>query len=163
MRRIVIALAGTVTALVMLFSWPSSTNRSASSTAGGTSGTGTTGGTGSGTTSGSTTSGSGTSGSGTSGAGTAGSTTYDGAVASTRWGDVQVRITVANGKVTASEAIAYPNGNGHDQQINAYAIPILNQEAVAAQSSKISMVSGATITSGGYVQSLQSALDKAGI
>ncbi len=158
MRRIVIALAGTVTALVMLFSWPSSTNRSASSTAGGTSGTGTTGGTGSGTTSGTT-----TSGSGTASSGTAGSTTYDGAVASTRWGDVQVRITVANGKVTASEAIAYPNGNGHDQQINAYAIPILNQEAVATQSSKISMVSGATITSGGYVQSLQSALDKAGI
>ena len=158
MRRIVIALASTVTALVMLFSWPSSTNRSASSTAGGTSGTGTTGGTGSGTTSGTT-----TSGSGTASSGTAGSTTYDGAVASTRWGDVQVRITVANGKVTASEAIAYPNGNGHDQQINAYAIPILNQEAVAAQSSKISMVSGATITSGGYVQSLQSALDKAGI
>ncbi|HUX72240.1 MAG TPA: FMN-binding protein [Cellulomonadaceae bacterium] len=157
MRRIVIALAGTVTALVMLFSWPSSTNRSVSSTAGGTSGTGTTGGTGSGTTSGSTTSGSGTTGS------TAGTTTYDGAVASTRWGDVQVRITVANGKVTASEAIAYPNGNGHDQQINAYAIPILNQEAVAAQSAKISMVSGATVTSQGYLQSLQSALDKAGI
>ena len=146
MRRIVIALAGTVTALVMLFSWPSSTNRSVSSTAGGTSGTGTTGGTGSGTT-----------------GSTAGTTTYDGAVASTRWGDVQVRITVTNGKVTASEAIAYPNGNGHDQQINAYAIPILNQEAVAAQSAKISMVSGATVTSQGYLQSLQSALDKAGI
>ena len=157
MRRIVIALAGTVTALVMLFSWPSSTNRSASSTVAGTSGTGTTGSAGSGTTSGSTTSGSGTTGS------TAGTTTYDGAVASTRWGDVQVRITVANGKVTASEAIAYPNGNGHDQQINAYAIPILNQEAVAAQSATISMVSGATVTSQGYVQSLQSALDKAGI
>ncbi|MHB1491293.1 MAG: FMN-binding protein [Cellulomonas sp.] len=151
MRRIVIALAGTVTALVMLFSWPSSTHRSVSSSAGGTSGTGTTGGTGSGTT-----------GTATSGS-TAGTTTHDGAVASTRWGDVQVRITVANGKVTASEAIAYPNGNGHDQQINAYAIPILNQEAVAAQSAKISMVSGATVTSGGYVQSLQSALDKAGI
>ena len=157
MRRIVIALAGTVTALVMLFSWPSSTNRSASSTVAGTSGTGTTGSAGSGTTSGSTTSGSGTTGS------TAGTTTYDGAVASTRWGDVQVRITVTNGKVTASEAIAYPNGNGHDQQINAYAIPILNQEAVAAQSATISMVSGATVTSQGYVQSLQSALDKAGI
>jgi uncharacterized protein with FMN-binding domain len=152
MRRIVIALASTVTALVMLFSWPSSTNRSVSSTAGGTSGTGNAGGTGAGTTSGSGTTGS-----------AAGTTTYDGAVASTRWGDVQVRITVANGKVTASEAIAYPNGNGHDQQINAYAIPILNQEAVAAQSATISMVSGATVTSQGYVQSLQSALDKAGI
>ncbi len=160
MRRIVIALAGTVTALVMLFSWPSSTNRSVSSTTGGTSGTGTTGGTGSGPTSGSTTSGAGTT--GTTGA-PAGATTYDGAVASTRWGDVQVRITVTNGTLTASEAIAYQNGNGHDQQINAYAIPILNQAAVAAQSAKISMVSGATVTSQGYVQSLQSALDKAGI
>ncbi|MCR6492576.1 FMN-binding protein [Cellulomonas sp. P24] len=146
MRRIIIALASTVTAVVMLFSWPTSTNRSVSTGPGGTSGTGTTGGTSSGT--------------GSSGTTT---TTYDGDVASTRWGDVQVRITVTDGKVTASEAIAYPNGNGRDQQINAYAIPILNQEAVAAQSANISMVSGATVTSQGYVQSLQSALDKAGI
>ena len=115
MRRIIIALASTVTAVVMLFSWPTSTNRSVSTGSGGTSGTGTTGGTSSGT--------------GSSGTTT---TTYDGDVASTRWGDVQVRITVTDGKVTASEAIAYPNGNGRDQQINAYAIPILNQEAVAA-------------------------------
>lgn len=154
MRRIIIALASTVTAVVMLFSWPTSTNRSASTTTGGTSGTGTTGGTSSGT---------GSTGSSGSSGSTATTTTYDGDVASTRWGDVQVRITVTDGKVTASEAIAYPNGNGHDQQINAYAIPILNQEAVAAQSANISMVSGATVTSQGYVQSLQSALDKAGI
>jgi uncharacterized protein with FMN-binding domain len=152
MRRIVIALASTVTAVVLLFSFPTSTNRSVSTAGGGTSGPGTTGGTSSGGT-----------GSGTGSSGSTTTTTYDGDVASTRWGDVQVRITVTNGKVTASEAIAYPNGNGRDQQINAYAIPILNQEAVAAQSANISMVSGATVTSGGYVQSLQSALDKAGI
>jgi len=152
MRRIIIAIAGTVTAVVMLFSFPTSTNRSVSTAGGGTSGTGTTGGTSSGGT-----------GSGAGSSGSTATTTYDGDVASTRWGDVQVRITVTSGKVTAAEAIAYPNGNGRDQQINAYAIPILNQEAVAAQSAKISMVSGATVTSGGYVQSLQSALDKAGI
>ena len=155
MRRIIIALASTVTAVVMLFSFPTSTNRSVSTAGVGTSGPGTTG---SGTTSG-TSSG----GSGTGQSGSTATTTYDGDVASTRWGDVQVRITVTSGKVTAAEAIAYPNGNGRDQQINAYAIPILNQEAVAAQSANISMVSGATVTSGGYVQSLQSALDKAGI
>jgi len=89
--------------------------------------------------------------------------TYDGAAASTQFGDVQVRITVTDGKVTAAEAISYPNSNGHDQQINSYAIPVLNQEAVAAGSANISMVSGATYTSGGYVKSLQSALDQAGL
>jgi uncharacterized protein with FMN-binding domain len=87
--------------------------------------------------------------------------TYDGAAAATQFGNVQVRITVTDGKVTAAEAIDYPQSNGHDQQINSYAIPVLSSEAVAAGSAKISMVSGATYTSGGYVKSLQSALDQA--
>ena len=55
----------------------------------------------------------------------------------------------------------YPNGNGRDQEINAYALPVLAQEALAAQSADIDHVCGATVTSDGYVQSLQSAIDKA--
>ncbi len=55
----------------------------------------------------------------------------------------------------------YPNDNFRDQEINSYAIPILNQEAVQAQSGQIDAISGATVTSGGYIQSLQSAVDKA--
>ena len=74
-----------------------------------------------------------------------------------------MRITVQNGTITAVEAIEYPQNNPRDQQINAYAIPQLNQEALSAKSASIDMVSGATYTSEGYVGSLQSALDKAGL
>lgn len=81
----------------------------------------------------------------------------------TRWGPVQVQITVTNGKITSASAVDYPQNNGRDQEINAYAIPVLQQESVGATSANIDMVSGATVTSTGYVQSLQSALDKAGL
>jgi uncharacterized protein with FMN-binding domain len=59
--------------------------------------------------------------------------------------------------------VRYPSGNGKDQQINARALPILVSEALEAQSASIDMVSGATVTSEGYVQSLQAALDAAGL
>jgi uncharacterized protein with FMN-binding domain len=80
----------------------------------------------------------------------------------TVYGLVQVRITVAGGRVTAASAVRYPVDTPRDAQINAFAIPQLNKEAVAADSAKIDTVSGATYTSQGYVGSLQSALDKAG-
>ena len=89
--------------------------------------------------------------------------TFDGAVVATAYGNVQVRITVSGGALTAADAIAAPNNDRHSAQISAYAVPVLNQEATAARSAKIAMVSGATYTSGGYVKSLQSALDKAGL
>lgn len=88
-------------------------------------------------------------------------TTYDGAVASTHYGPVQVRITVSGGAVSAAEAIAYPSNDGQSRQISNYAVPVLNQEASAAKSAQIAMISGATYTSNGYLQSLQSALDQA--
>ncbi|MFC4950770.1 FMN-binding protein [Pseudonocardia sp. GCM10023141] len=88
-------------------------------------------------------------------------TTVTGAVAQTRWGPVQVAITVTAGKITAVDVPVYPNGNGRDAQINAYALPILTGSTLTAQSANIDMVSGATVTSDGYVQSLQSALDQA--
>ena len=74
-----------------------------------------------------------------------------------------MRITLAARKITAVDVLQYPDGNGHDEQINSYALPILVQDTLTAQNANIDMVSGATVTSEGYVQSLQSALDQAGL
>ncbi|KPI14512.1 MULTISPECIES: FMN-binding protein [Streptomyces] len=110
---------------------------------------------------------------GSAGAGSAGSAgsssqapaaqakTVTGSVAQTQYGAVQVRITVSGGKITKSEAVQAPKGGLSDQK-TAMAVPKLNQEAVAAGNANIDAVSGATYTSTGYKQSLQSALDKAG-
>jgi uncharacterized protein with FMN-binding domain len=91
------------------------------------------------------------------------SRTITGDSVDTRWGPVQVRITVQNGTITAVSAVDYPQNNARDVEINSYAIPQLNSEALAAKSAQIDMVSGATYTSEGYLGSLQSALDKAGL
>ncbi len=93
----------------------------------------------------------------------AATTTVTGSTAQTRWGPVQVAITVAGGKITAVDVPVYPDGNGRDEEINARALPVLVQETLSAQSADIDMVSGATVTSDGYLQSLQSALDQAGL
>ncbi|WP_458242734.1 FMN-binding protein [Streptomyces sp. MAI_2237] len=105
--------------------------------------------------------GSGSQGGGSGSSGAAQAKTVTGAVAQTQYGPVQVRITVSNGKITKAEAVQAPKGGLSDQK-TALSIPKLNQEAVAAGSAKIDSVSGATYTSGGYKQSLQSALDQAG-
>jgi uncharacterized protein with FMN-binding domain len=84
-------------------------------------------------------------------------------VAQTRWGPVQVQITTAGGKITDVQVVEYPTENPRDQQINAVAVPQLVSETKDAQSADIDMVSGATVTSEGYLQSLQSALDQAGL
>jgi len=155
MRRIALVGMSTLSGLVMVFSYHTSTNSAVAATATGT-GTGTTSsGTTSGSTSGSTSSGSTSSGTTTS------SGTYTGDAVQTRWGIVQVQITVANGKIAKAEAVQFPNQNPRDQEINSYAVPQLNSEAVAQQTSSIDAVSGATVTSNGYIQSLQSAIDQA--
>jgi uncharacterized protein with FMN-binding domain len=89
--------------------------------------------------------------------------TVTGEATQTIYGPVQVQITVSGGKITAATALEYPEESPRDQQINSYAIPQLNQEAVTAGSANIHAVSGATYTSGGYIGSLQNAVDKAGI
>ncbi|MFD9976455.1 FMN-binding protein [Streptomyces sp. NPDC059017] len=86
-----------------------------------------------------------------------------GDVAGTQYGDVQVRLTVSGGRVTAAEAVKAPSSDTNSRKIAADAVPKLNQAAVAAQSAEIDAVSGATYTSQGYIRSLQSALDKAGL
>jgi len=94
------------------------------------------------------------------GAQAAGSGTVTGDAARTQYGAVQVRLTVADGRITKAEAVQAPKG-GQSDQVTANAVPKLNQAAVAAQSADIDAVSGATYTSAGYKQSLQSAIDKA--
>ncbi len=99
------------------------------------------------------------------GGGTAGggAKTVAGAAWPTIYGPVQVQVTVDAGKVTAVKALQYPQESQRDYEINSYAIPQLNSEALAAGSAQIDAVSGATYTSQGYIGSLQSALNKAGL
>jgi uncharacterized protein with FMN-binding domain len=159
-KKIVLWLMSTLTVLVLLFGYHTSTSSQAAASAESSavapvsSGTGATSGAASGTTSSPSAAGS---------SSTATSTTFTGASTTTRWGPVQVEITVANGTITDVSVVDYPNNNGKDQQINARALPVLVQETLKAQSAKIDMVSGATVTSDGYVTSLQSALDQAGL
>lgn len=173
MRRVAFAIFGTIAGLVGLLTFKTHPSAVA---AGGSSIVGTTN-TG-GTSSGSGTAGSASTGSTTTGSAAAGSTsssaagptgsssaaaatkTVTGDSVDTRWGPVQVKITVTDGKITNAIAVDYPQNNGRDQEINSYAVPTLEQESIGQTTSKIDMVSGATYTSTGYIESLQSALDK---
>jgi uncharacterized protein with FMN-binding domain len=94
---------------------------------------------------------------------TSDSSTVTGPSVNTQWGPVQVAITVANGKITAVSVPVYPSGNGKDQEINSYALPILIDETIQAQDASIDMVSGATVSSRGYLESLQGAIDQANL
>lgn len=85
----------------------------------------------------------------------------NGSAIDTRYGPVQVQITVRGGHVIASDAVAYPQDNGQSRAINTQAVPMLDGEAVRTDTARIDTVSGATYTSEGYRQSLQSALDAA--
>ncbi|GAB4076732.1 hypothetical protein GCM10028781_14960 [Nostocoides australiense] len=185
MRKITLWLMSTLSALVLLFSYPTSRNAAASSsvaaaaptttesssgttdstdsaTSQSPTGSATTDDTSSDATTESSTSSSSTSSSSSdSSSSDAGTQTYAGDAVNTQWGLVQVQITVENGKITKSEVLQVPWSNHKDQEINSYAVPILNQETVDAQNSSIDMVSGATVTSVGYIQSLQSAIDQA--
>lgn len=87
--------------------------------------------------------------------------TYTGTSSTTRWGPVQVQITIAGGKITAVNVLSYPKSDNKSASINARAVPTLVQSTLTAQSSSISSVSGATYTSASYKTSLQSAIDAA--
>lgn len=173
MRRIVTWAMSTLTVIVLLFSYhtsrssvvataetrpatttaqsaPNTTTDSASGSSGGSGGT-------DGTSSSSSSSGS--SGSSSSSA----AKTYAGDAIDTRYGPVQVQITVSRGKISAVDVLQVPMSDRHDQMINSQAVPIYNDEAVQTQSANIDVVSGATFTWEGYTQSLQSAIDKANL
>jgi uncharacterized protein with FMN-binding domain len=82
-----------------------------------------------------------------------------GATITTRYGPVQVKVTETSNRITDVAAVQLPSQDSHSQRIAAYAAPKLRQEAITADSARINVVSGATYTSDGYAQSLQSALD----
>lgn len=181
MKRIILWFLSTLTVVVMLFGYRTSTSgpdtaaaptaivssatsskapkasATANATSGGRSGgSGASGGTGSG-------------GSSAGGAPSGSSTnvqqtsTVTGSTVETQWGPVQVQLTMKAGRIAKVAVLQYPDGNPRDAEINSYALPQLIQETLSAQSADIDMISGATVTSDGYVRSLQSALDKAGL
>jgi uncharacterized protein with FMN-binding domain len=170
-KRAITAIVTTAFALVLLFSFKTpggaslaravgtsgvavvgqAANTGASTTATGASSTGSGSASGSGATSGS--------------GSTSGSALKDGtatgSVVTTRFGPVQVQVTISGGAITDVTALQMPSRDGHSQQIAELAEPILRQEALQAQSARIDLLSGATYTSEAYAESLQSALDRA--
>ena len=159
MRRAPIVVSATIagTAAVLAFhprtpAVPTATasTTSAASSAAQSAGTssGTTGGTGTGT--------------GATGTGAGVSGTATGDSIATRYGNAQVRVTVKDGKIVQIDALQLQANDPRSVQISSTAAPILQQEALAAQTAGVDAVSGATYTSASYTQSLQSALDKLG-
>ena len=89
--------------------------------------------------------------------------TFTGAAESTDFGNVQVQAVISGGKLTNVIVLQVPDRGGYEDQIVQIAVPELKSEALSAQSANIDVVSGATYTSQGYAESLQSALDQAGL
>jgi len=87
--------------------------------------------------------------------------TVTGAVDNTAYGPMQVQLTLAGAKITKVTVLQRTNSGSESDEIDGTAIPKLTSETLAAQSAHIDAVSGATYTSSGYIQSLQSALDRA--
>lgn len=171
MKRIATWFLSTVTLVVLMFGYHTSTastvaspssviSGSAPSTTSQAAGSGSGGGNGNGHANGNANAGT-ANGNGTNAASTP--STATGGVAQTQWGPVQVQLSLDGGTITKVSVLQYPTGNSTDAQINGYALPILIDETLQAQSAQIDMVSGATVTSTGYTQSLQSALDQAGL
>ena len=86
---------------------------------------------------------------------------FTGSVANTRYGPVQVKITVENGKIVDAQAVQAPSGS--NDRYTQKAVPVLRQQTIAIQSANVQGVSGASFTSYGWYQSLASAISKAGL
>ena len=157
MRRVVLALGGTIAGLVMLLSFRTHMGSTAAAGVSGSSGTAGTPGTsaaGSGNSAGSA-GGAAAAASAPVSAGSGTGTAVTGDVVMTGYGPTQVQITVS---VTV---LQHTDDGVNSQMIDGRALPLLNNETLTAQSAKINAVSGASYTSAGYIKSLQSALDKA--
>jgi uncharacterized protein with FMN-binding domain len=155
MRRVILAVTGTIAGLVALLSFKS---HSPTVPVAATSGTGG----GSSTSSSSSSSSTTVPGEFQSGVGTltAGETTITGHVANTVYGPVQIELVVKNSKIVKVAVLQQPTNTIHDIQIGQFAFPNLIRETLTAQSAKIDAVSGASYTSAGYIASLQSAVDR---
>ncbi|MBV9446202.1 MAG: FMN-binding protein [Streptosporangiaceae bacterium] len=169
MRRIMLAVAGTVAGLVALLTFrshvPSAAPVASSNPgtgAGAGAGSGGAGTTGSGAVTGGLAGSGGSGGSGGQSGGavlTAGERAVDGNVANTAYGPVQIQVVVKKGKIVKVNILEQPSSTAHDLQIGQFAFPQLISETLKAQSARIDAVSGGTYTSGGYIKSLQSAID----
>ena len=161
MRRVILAVTGTIAGLVALLSFKSHVpSAPVAATTGGSGGT------------------SSSSSSSSSGGGQtevipgafpqgsiaknlpAGETAVNGKMANTAYGPVQIQLIKRASKIVKVAVLVQPTNTLHDVQIGEFAFPKLISETLAAQNGKIDAVSGATYTSAGYIQSLQSALDK---
>jgi uncharacterized protein with FMN-binding domain len=92
---------------------------------------------------------------------TALSGTFTGADVPNRFGDVQVRVVISNGRITDVQAVQLPTDRAESAYISQQVGPWLRTEALQAQSANIDIISGATYTSQSYAQSLESALQQA--
>jgi uncharacterized protein with FMN-binding domain len=105
----------------------------------------------------------GSSGSASASSGSGSDGTFTGQAVDTPFGQVQVQVTVSGGTITEVTALHLTDADGRSVQISNRAAPILHDEVLSAQSANVQMVGGATYTSEGYLMSLQSALDQAGL
>ena len=87
--------------------------------------------------------------------------TFTGPVVDVSYGNVQVQITVSNGKITDAQALIAPTGR--NDRYTSFSVPVLRKQTLAAQSDAIQGASGASYTSYGWYKSLQGALSKAGL
>lgn len=87
--------------------------------------------------------------------------TYVGASENVYYGNVQVSVTITNGRISDVKFLSYPNEHSTSVYINQQAMPYLKQESIQTQNSNVQIISGATFTSQGFIQSLASALNKA--
>lgn len=94
---------------------------------------------------------------------TQGGRTVTGGTVATPYGPVQVKVSLDGKKIVAIKAVRLPADGERSRRIAEFAVPRLTQEALSVQSAQIDAVSGASYTSQGYMQSLQSALDRAGV
>jgi uncharacterized protein with FMN-binding domain len=159
MRRVILAVTGTIAGLVALLSFkahdPTVPVAATSSTGGGSS-------TSSSSSSSSSSSGTTVPGEFRSVVGTltGGETTVTGHVANTVYGPVQIELVMKNRKIVKVAVLQQPTNTIHDIQIGQFAFPRLISETLTAQDAKIDAVSGASYTSAGYISSLQSAVDQ---
>ena len=86
---------------------------------------------------------------------------YNGPVTDAFYGQMQVEAVIQGGKLTQVQILQYPHDRRTSQMINSQALPWLESEAVQAQSANINMISGATLSSNAFIESLQSALSSA--
>ncbi|MHB1347871.1 MAG: FMN-binding protein [Candidatus Humimicrobiaceae bacterium] len=86
---------------------------------------------------------------------------YDGLIADAFYGNVQVRAIIQSGKLTTVQFLSFPDDRSYSVEINTYAMPILEAEAIEIQNSQVDIVSGATNTSNAFIKSLDDALSQA--